>query len=144
MATKYNESNVNRMYTRAHTITLNFPHPSTGLTNSIHFYEQNVIELADGTEVVLPDTVDQADVEAPMEAMGTEFPLWDLLTEEPIEGATATYGQLATLLYSLYFHAAEKRDERRAAETSGEVPFVTEGLDAGMDMPLEPAEPVDG
>lgn len=132
MATKYNDTNVNRMYTRAHTITLNFPHPSTGLSNSIHFYEQNVIEQADGTEIPLPDTVGQADLEAPMEAMGTEFPLWDLLTEEPVEGATATYGQLATLLYSLYFHAAEKRDERVAAETMEEMPDVFEGADAGM------------
>jgi hypothetical protein len=130
--TKYNDTPVNRMYTRAHTITLNFPHPSTGLSNSIHFYEQNVIEQADGTEIPLPDTVGQADVEAPMEAMGTEFPLWDLLTEEPLEGATATYGQLATLLYSLYFHAAEKRDEREAAESMGEMPEVFEGMDAGM------------
>lgn len=130
---KYNENSVNRMYTRAHTITLNFPHPSTGLSNSIHFYEQNVIEQADGTEIPLPDTIGQAHIDAPLEVMGTEFPLWDLLTEEPIEGATATYGQLATLLYSLYFHAAEKRDEREAAEQLEEMPEVFEGLDAGMD-----------
>ncbi len=130
--TKYNDTNVNRMYTRAHTITLNFPHPSMGLSNSIHFYEQNVIEQADGTEIPLPDTVGQADVEAPMEAMATEFPLWDLEIEEPIEGATATYGQLATLLYSLYFHAAQKRDERVAGESMEEMPEFTEN-DAGMD-----------
>jgi hypothetical protein len=132
MATKYNDRPVNRMYTRAHTITLNFPHPSTGLANSIHFYEQNVIEKADGTEVVLPDTVGQAHIDAPMEVMSTEFPLWDMATEEPIDGAVATYGELATLLYSLYFHAAEKRDERVEAENMEEVPESFEGLDAGM------------
>ncbi len=130
--TKYNDTNVNRMYTRAHTITLNFPHPSMGLSNSIHFYEQNVIEQEDGTEIPLPDTVGQADIDAPMEVMGTEFPLWDLISEEPIEGATATYGQLATLLYSLYFHAAEKRDARVAGEYMEEMPEFIES-DAGMD-----------
>jgi len=130
--TKYNDTNVNRMYTRAHTITLNFPHPSSGLNNSIHFYEQNVIEQADGTEIPLPDTVGQADLEAPMELMATEFPLWDLLTEEPIEGATATYGELATLLYSLYFHAAEQRDIRLAEEAANNV--FEEGIEADAGM----------
>lgn len=129
--TKYNDNPVNRMFTRAHTVTLNFPHASAGLSNSIHFYEQNVIEQADGTEVVLPDTVGQAFIDAPPEVMGTEFQVWDLVAEEPIEGATATYGQLATLLYSLYFHAAEKRDAERAAEATAE-PEGTE-FDAGMD-----------
>lgn len=133
--TKYNDNPVSRMYTRAHTVTLNFPHPSSGLSNSVHFYEQNVIEKADGTEVVLPDTVGQAFVEAPMEAMATEFQVWDLLTEEPIEGVTATYGELATLLYSLYFHAAENRDLQVANENMAEVPEVFENMDAGMGDP---------
>lgn len=137
MATKYNDNPVNRMFTRAHTVTLNFPHASSGLNNSIHFYEQNVIEQADGTEVVLPDTVGQAFIDAPPESMGTEFQVWDLEAEEPIEGVTATYGELATLLYSLYFHAAQKRDEFVASEQLEEVPEVFENMDAGMG-PLEP------
>lgn len=129
---KYNDNPVNRMYTRAHTVTLNFPHPSLGLPSSIHFYEQNVIEQADGTEIPLPDTIGQANIDAPPEVMGTVFQLRDLITEEPIEGATATYGEVATLLYSLYFHAAEQRDIRNAEEAANNV--YEEGViaDAGM------------
>jgi len=141
---KYNDTNVNRMYTRAHTITFNFPHESTQLPPSVHFYEHNVIEDALGNEHALPETIGQADLEVPMETMRTSFGLRDLLTEEPIDGASATYGEVATLLYSLYFHVAELRDQRLAAlqAAAGEEP--TEPLESGMDMPLVPAEPVEG
>lgn len=131
MATKYNDNPVNRMYTRAHTVTVNFPHENEGLPPSIHFYEHNVIEKTDGTEQPLPETTGQAHLEVPPETMATEFPLWDMVAEEPIEGATGTYGQLATLLYSLYFHVAEKRDAW-VAEEQAKVAGDTHDNDAGM------------
>lgn len=130
--TKYNERPLNRMYARAHTITFNFPHESVGLPPSVHFYEHNVIEDLDGNEHALPETVSQADLDVPPETFGTSFGLRNLATEEEIPGATATYGEVATLLYSLYFHVAALRDERVAAEYLEEVPEVFEGLDAGM------------
>lgn len=130
--TKYNDRPVNRMFARAHTITVNFPHASQGLNPSIHFYEQNVIEDAEGNEHVLPDTVSQAGLEVAPESFGTTFQLRDLITEEDIPGATATYGEFATMLYSLYFHAAQERDEQVAAEAAANVLVEGEPVDAGM------------
>lgn len=130
--TKYNDRPVNRMFARAHTITVNFPHESLGLPPSIHFYEQNVIEDAEGNEYVLPETVSQADLEVPPESLGTSFQLRDLITEEDIPGATATYSEFATMLYSLYFHVAQDRDARVEEAAAVEMPEVFEGMDAGM------------
>lgn len=129
---KYNDRPVNRMFARAHTITINFPHYSQGLPPSIHFYEQNVIEDSEGNEVALPETVSQADLEVPPESLMNSFQLRDLLTEEEIPGATATYGEVATLMYSLYFHAANKRDERVALEAADVSEEEAVPRDAGM------------
>lgn len=130
--TKYNERPVNRMYARAHTITFNFPHETEGLPPSVHFYEHNVIEDAEGVEYPLPETISQADLDVPPETFGTLFNLRDMASEEEIPGATASYGEVANMLYSLYFHVANLRDERLAAQFLEEMPEVMEGLDAGM------------
>ncbi len=102
-----------QIHRRASVVTITFPHASLQMPTEVSFLEEDVVTV-DGVESVLDGTAGRAwDIFTP-ERAGETFKLYDMISEEEIEGATATYGQLATLLYSLYFHVSEITDERDA------------------------------
>lgn len=140
MNAKYKERSAT-LYNRAHTITINNPHSNQGLNPSIHFYEQLVCINDDGSFTVIPDTIGQANLEAdPARFSETSIPMIDMNTRADT-GKTFTVQDFASMVYSLYAYAAQKRDEDEAArmEAMTETPDgQTLGpVDAGMDV--EPA-----
>lgn len=135
MSNRYNERSAT-LYNRAHTITINNPHHTTGLNPSMHFYEQLVSVNDDGSFTVIPDTIGQANLEGePSDYSAMAIPVLDMTTRAP-SGKTFTMQEFASMVYSLYLHAAQKRDERVAAENEAieGLPDSTEIglLDAGM------------
>lgn len=141
MSERYNERSAT-LYNRAHTITINNPHSTEGLNPSIHFYEQLVSLNGDGSTTVIPHTIGQADLDGnPSEWAAMSVPMLDMNTRAST-GKTFTIQDFASMVYSLYAHAAQKRDEEAAAEMAA-MAEIPEGamlgpFDAGNVKP-EPA-----
>ena len=105
MSNLYQESAVaGTRYRRSNKIEIE----NKDLYKAITFYEEEVINLDDGTvrrnvdKLVEPFTTDNAN---------TVFPLLNPETGEELSpGATGTYSGLYVMLYSLYMHLAKERD----------------------------------
>ena len=140
MTKRYNERSAT-IYNRAHTITINNPHRSTGLNPSIHFYEQFVAVNPDGSTDAMPETVGQADLDGePADYATMQVPMFDLATQKAT-GKTFTMQEFASMVFSLYFYATEKRDQEQA-ELDAAQADIPEGaklgpFDAGMPRPEE-------
>ena len=91
---------------------MHFNNPLDGLP-SVYVEEERVTTL--GGQNIITDCAgvmgsgELPVISEPMKDMDEKFELRDPVTGKP-DGATATYGQLYVLLYSLYWHLAEARD----------------------------------
>ena len=88
-----------------------------GAAPAVSFCEEEVLALADGREI----KTQLGPLTIPFDP-AQEIPLRDPTTGE-LTGATTTYGEAYTLLYSAYMAAAEARDAAIAAP-SDPVPDV--------------------
>lgn len=95
-----------KVYTRASDILINNPLPESGLVPQIRFNEEFVVTR--GEESIPQGPSGACFLQLTPETAGTEFNLLHPVTDEVI--GTATYQDLQVLLYSLYLHAAELRD----------------------------------
>lgn len=84
-----------------------------GQVPTIRFDEERRILLADGSSIGTPvRSIERAFVDP-----AATFPVYDVATGEIIPGATATHGQLYTLLYSLGMTLALEEDANVVEET---------------------------
>jgi hypothetical protein len=90
-------------YTRAHTAIINNGHDH----KSIEFQEERVVVMDDGETIGKRIGHISADFTA--ETAATVFPILDPITGLDT-GATATYGEVYGLLFSVYMHMAAERD----------------------------------
>lgn len=93
---------------------MHFTNPLEGLP-SVYIEEERVTTL--GGQNIITDCAgvmgsgELPVISEPMMDTTTAFPMRDPVTGAlDTSGATATYGQLYVLLYSLYWHLAEARD----------------------------------
>lgn len=96
-------------YVRANQITVQNP---LNQNPFIIFTEEQVINLPDGEEIKRPisnvsETLNLYDGES---NINESIQLVNPITFEEIQGATMTYEQIMTALFSLYYHVSAKRD----------------------------------
>ena len=105
----YRESSASgTSHVRAHTVVFN----NQEQYKSAEFHEEKVIVMEDG-EVIRKRT-GAINESFTVENSVNEFPVIDPISGQDT-GATATYGQVYALLYSLYLELAVSRDEEVAA-----------------------------
>lgn len=94
-----------RTYTRSHKATI--LNPLYG-PKSIRYDEERVTEVSTDGEIKLEKEGYVGSITESMDITNaaTEFDLYNPVSGEPL-GTTATYADLQTLLYSLYFHLSE-------------------------------------
>ena len=123
----YKEETV-AVYTRASDIMINNPLPSSGLSPQIRFNEERAVKDPDGTLRQIGGMIGQCGLEMTAENATTPFPL--MHPELNVQIGEATYQDLQVLLYSLYIHATELRDNAPADEP---IP-LPEGVESALDM----------
>ena len=99
-----------QVYTRAGSIVINNPLPEQGLPPDITFFEQEVLQNADGTNTILGQGERGCNITLDPASVNESF---DLI--HPETGAVVgsmTYGEVQMMLFSLYFHATHLRDTR--------------------------------
>ena len=107
----YNETAITGVaYRRCRCILVN---NNLGGSPTVEFFEQDAIIPSEGASMVretgsVRETFTLANA-------GTEFPIVDPSTLEPIAGQTATYGQVFALLQSAYVFLAKARDAAELA-----------------------------
>ena len=107
---KYKEETA-RLYTRAETIIVNNPLPSTGLNPSLRFNEELACIHADGT-VTSQGPTDKWIVEELTTSNRSEQ--FDLVDADDKVTGKATFADVHTMLRSLYKYCAVKRDNAPA------------------------------
>jgi len=128
----YNERQAN-VYRRAASIVINNPLPATGLPPDMRFIEQDAIIEPDGSLTPLASEIEgYCGLTLTDESRGVTFPLLHPETGDPL--GESTYEEVATILYSLYAHAADLRDSRVPAEPTG---FTADQIDPVTGLPLE-------
>ena len=102
-------------YTRAHTVVIN----NDLNFKNIEFQEERVFVMEDGE--TLNKRLGHLDCDFTPETAATVFPVIDPETGEDT-GATASYGEVYALLFSVYMHMAAERDayvaEQQAASSA--------------------------
>lgn len=114
----YNQkTSTNNQWQRASRIVIENPLPNDGLPG-IAFMEEIVVQLEDGSFAKRPvGVVGEALINAgEFSNISEVVQLLDPVTGEPIEGATITYGQIQSVIYSIYLHVARKRDAQQAIQ----------------------------
>jgi hypothetical protein len=102
----YKEQNT-KVYVRVSDIMINNPHENSGLAPSIRFNEEYAVLDPNG-EVHPQGYSGHCIKEMAREDAATEFNLLDPNTGTVL--GKATFGELQLMLFSLYFHVAEERD----------------------------------
>lgn len=120
----YKEETV-AVYTRASDIIINNPLPSSGLVPHIRFNEELAVKEPDGTLRQMNGYVGMCLLEMTNDNATDPFPL--IHPEMGVEIGEATYQDLQVMLYSLYRHATDLRDN----------PLVSEGPDADDLAPFD-------
>lgn len=120
------------VYTRARVIAIDNPLPTEGITPSIRFNEE--LATSEGHSVGPAGYCSM-----PFEADG-EFPIINPITGEEV--GTATHQELQVLLYSLYFHVANVRDNTPAEVNVDVEPLPLYGDDVPSEEPVPPPEGV--
>lgn len=78
---------------------------------SITFTEEQVMNI-DGEEIhrAVSNVSETLKLYSEHQNLDEVVPLVNPITSEPIEGASMTYEQIMTGIFSLYYHLADKRD----------------------------------
>ena len=123
----YKEETV-AVYTRASDIIINNPLSSSGLSPAIRFNEERAVVGPDGVPVSMSGLVGVCGMDLTPDNGNNTFPLRNPETDEVI--GESSYLDVYVLLYSLYAHAAELRDN---AEPDEAIP-LPEGVTSVLDM----------
>ena len=107
---KYKEETA-RLYTRAETIIVNNPLPSTGLNPSLRFNEELACIHEDGTVTSQGSTDGWVVEELTSDNLNEQFNLVD--ADDNVTG-TATFADVHAMLRSLYKYSSVKRDNAPA------------------------------
>lgn len=97
---------------RCGSISIINPHSSKGITPSVNFYEEDIIDIGNGKFV----TTSINNNGGPFMSIVVEvnptatFDIYDPTTGQKVEGQTMTHAELYGILYSAYRTEAEKRD----------------------------------
>lgn len=103
----YKEETV-EVYTRASDIMITNPLPSAGLPPQIRFNEERAVKQPDGELVSLGGFSGVCQLALTPDTASTSFDLLHPETNAVL--GSATYQDLQVMLYSLYIHAADLRD----------------------------------
>ena len=123
----YKEETV-AVYTRASDIIINNPLPSSGLNPQIRFNEERAVKDPDGTLRQIGGMIGQCGIEMTADIATASFPL--VHPELDVVLGEATYQDLQVMLYSLYLHATDLRDNAPADEA---IP-LPEGVESVLDQ----------
>lgn len=106
-----------KVYVRVSDIMINHPVEGSGLLPNIRFNEQYAVVDAVTGEVIPQGPAGQCGMDFGPENSATPFDLLHPETGEVI--GSATYQDLQLMLFSMYFHAANLRDNEEPAEPIG-------------------------
>jgi len=120
------------VYTRARVIAIDNPLPTEGLTPSIRFNEE--LATSDGRSLGPSGYCSMTFAE------DGSFPIINPTTGEAV--GTATHQDLQVLLYSLYLHTADVRDNTPAEVGVDVEPLPLYGDDVPPNEPVPPPEGV--
>lgn len=112
---KYKQTNITGdSYVRANQITIQNP---LNQNPSVVFTEEQAMNV-DGEEILRPvsNCSETLTLYDDTNNLQEEVQLINPITFEEIEGATMTYEQIMTALFSLYYHVAGKRDAENQSE----------------------------
>lgn len=124
----YKEETV-AVYTRASDIVINNPLPSSGVAPNIRFNEELAVKEPDGTVRQMNGYAGMCSLEMTDDNATASFPL--IHPELDVEIGEATYQDLQVMLYSLYIHVTDLRDNPPVSEgpdADDLAPFSSEGV----------------